>query len=149
MTVHLEHLTFRLMVTLVTSGAYPATHQNGARVVISPTFPSVDVKDAINETLLATFPDLYTTGVHTFVVSPAKSTYALPEEVETVLAVSYLKQLAQVKNGYQFVVIRVDSMANVEEFNSKNAISAFTLVLSLDAPSKYSICCSCRNGLKR
>jgi len=48
------------------NGTSASSHAVGARVIISPTFPSVDVKDAINETLLSTFPDLYTTGTHTF-----------------------------------------------------------------------------------
>lgn len=107
------------------NGTSPATHQLGARVVISPTFPSVDVKGAINETLLATFPDLYTTGVHTFTYSPAKSTYALPEEVETVLGVSYetigpSKEWAPIRN------YRIDSLANTDSFNSRNSISLYS-----------------------
>jgi hypothetical protein len=107
------------------NGTYPSTHQIGSRVIISPTFPSVDVKDAINETLLATFPDLYTTGTHTFTYSPAKSTYALPDEVETVLAVSYetigpSKEWAPVRNW------RVDPMANTGSFNSRNSISLYS-----------------------
>lgn len=107
------------------NGTSPATHQSGARVTISPTFPSVDVKDAINETLLATFPDLYTTAVHTFTYSPAKSTYALPEEAETVLGVSYetigpSKEWAPIRN------YRVDSMANIDSFNSRNSITLYS-----------------------
>lgn len=107
------------------NGTSPATHQNGARVIISPTFPSVDVKDAINETILATFPDLYTTGTHTFTYSPAKSTYALPDEVETVLGVSYetigpSKEWAPIRNW------RVDPMANTDSFSSRNSISLYS-----------------------
>jgi len=107
------------------NGTSAATHQNGARVIISPTFPSVDVKDAINETILSTFPDLYTTGVHTFAFSSAKSTYALPEEVETVLGVSYQttgpsKEWLPVRN------YRVDPMANTDAFNSRNSLSLYS-----------------------
>lgn len=107
------------------NGTSAATHQNGARVIVSPTFPSVDVKDAINETLLATFPDLYTTGTHTFTYSPAKSTYPLPDEVETVLGVSYetigpSKEWAPIRNW------RVDPMANTGAFNSRNSISLYS-----------------------
>lgn len=103
-----------------------STHAVGARVIISPTFPSVDVKDAINETLLATFPDLYITDTHTFTYSPARSTYALPQEVETVLSVSYetigpSKEWAPIRN------YRIDSMANTASFGgSKNSISIYS-----------------------
>jgi len=109
------------------NGTSATTHQNGARVIISPTFPSVDVKDAINETLLATFPDLYTTGVHTFSFSPARSTYALPEELETVFAVSY-QTTGPTKEWLPIRNYRIDSMANTEEFNSKNTISLYSAV---------------------
>jgi hypothetical protein len=107
------------------NGTSAATHQNGARVIISPTFPSVDVKDAINETLLATFPDLYTTGVHTFTFSPARSTYPLPNEVESVLGVSY-ETTGPSKEWLPIRGWRVDPMANVDTFNSRNSISLYS-----------------------
>ena len=107
------------------NGTSAATHQNGARVVISPTFPSVDVKDAINETLLSTFPDLYTTGTHTFSFSTAKSTYPLPEEVETVLGVSY-ETTGPSKEWLPVRGYRVDPMANTDTFNSRNSLSIYS-----------------------
>ena len=107
------------------NGTSAATHQSGARVIVSPTFPSVDVKDAINETLLATFPDLFTTGVHTFSFSPARSTYALPDEAETVFAVSY-QTTGPTKEWLPIRSYRIDPMANVDEFNSKNTISLYS-----------------------
>ncbi len=107
------------------NGTSPASHQNGARVIISPTFPSVDVKDAINETLLSTFPDLYTTGTHTFSFSTAKSTYPLPEEVETVLGVSY-ETTGPSKEWLPVRGYRVDPMANTDTFNSRNSLSLYS-----------------------
>jgi hypothetical protein len=89
----------------------------------------VDVKDAINETLLATFPDLYTTGTHTFSFSPAKSTYALPDEVETVLGVSY-ETTGPSKEWLPVRGYRIDPMANTEAFNSKNSITLLSGVES-------------------
>ena len=107
------------------NGTSAATHQNGARVIVSPTFPSVDVKDAINETLLSTFPDLYTTGTHTFSFSTAKSTYPLPEEVETVLGVSY-ETTGPSKEWLPVRGYRVDPMANTDTFNSRNSLSIYS-----------------------
>ena len=111
------------------NGTSAATHQNGARVIVSPTFPSVDVKDAINETLLSTFPDLYTTGIHTFAFSPARSTYALPDEVETVLGVSY-ETTGPSKEWLPVRGWRVDPMANTEAFNSRNSLTLLSGVES-------------------
>lgn len=107
------------------NGTSAATHQTGARIIISPTFPTVDVKDAINETLLATFPDLYTTGTHTFSFSTAKSTYALPDEVETVLGVSY-ETTGPSKEWLPIRGWRIDPMANTDAFNSRNSISLYS-----------------------
>ena len=105
-------------------------HTAGARVIVSPTFPSVDVKNAINETLLATFPDLYTTGTHTFSFSPAKSTYALPNAVETVLAVSY-ETTGPTKEWLPVRGYRVDPMANTASFGgSQNSITLLSGVES-------------------
>jgi len=107
------------------NGTSAATHQNGARVIVSPTFPSVDVKDAINETIQAVFPDLYTTGTHTFSFSTAKSTYPLPEEVETVLGVSY-ETTGPSKEWLPVRGYRVDPMANTDAFNSRNSLSLYS-----------------------
>jgi hypothetical protein len=111
------------------NGTSAATHQNGARVIVSPTFPSVDVKDAINETIQAVFPDLYTTGTHTFSFSPSISTYALPDEVETVLAVAY-QTTGPTKEWLPVRGYRIDPMANVDTFNSRNTITLLSGVES-------------------
>jgi hypothetical protein len=107
------------------NGTTAATHQNGARVIISPTFPSVDIKGAINETIEAVYPDLYATATHTFSYSPAKTTYALPEEAETVLAVSF-QTTGPSKEWLPIRSYRVDSMANTDAFNSRNSISLYS-----------------------
>jgi hypothetical protein len=108
-------------------GTTPTSHASGTKVVVSPAFPNVDIKNAINETVLAVFPSLYATGSHTFSFSPAKSTYALPDEVETVMSVTYqttgpTKEWAPVRGW------RVDPMANTEEFNSRNTLTLISPV---------------------
>jgi hypothetical protein len=107
------------------NGTSAATHQNGARVIVSPTFPSVDIKGAINETIEAVFPDLYATSTHTFSYSTAKSTYALPNEAETVLGVSF-QTTGPSKEWLPIRSWRVDPMANTDAFNSRNSISLYS-----------------------
>lgn len=109
------------------NGTAARSHAVGTRVVISPTFPVVDVKEAINETILSVFPDLYTTGVHTFSYSPSKSTYALPDEVETVLGLSY-QSTGPSKEWVPIRGWRVDPMANIDAFNSRNSITLLSAV---------------------
>jgi hypothetical protein len=107
------------------NGTSPSSHALGARVIVSPTFPSVDIKEAINDTIQAVFPDLYATGTHTFSYSTARSTYALPDEVETVLGVSF-QTTGPSKEWLPIRGWRVDPMANTSAFNSKNSISLYS-----------------------
>ena len=106
-------------------GTNPSTHQQGSRVIISPTFPTVDIKNAINETIEAVFPALYATGVHTFSYSPARTTYALPNEAESVFAVAY-ESIGPSKEWVPVRNYRVDALANVDAFDSKNSISLYS-----------------------
>lgn len=107
------------------NGTSAATHQNGSRVIISPTFPAVDIKEAINDTIQSVFPDLYSTSSHTFSYSPAKTTYPLPDEVETVLGVAY-ETTGPSKEWLPIRGWRVDPMANTGAFNSRNSISLYS-----------------------
>jgi len=85
----------------------------------------LDIKGAINETIEAVFPDLYATSTHTFSYSTAKSTYALPDEVETVLGVSF-QTTGPSKEWLPVRGWRVDPMANTDAFNSRNSISLYS-----------------------
>ena len=107
------------------NGTPAATHQSGARVIVSPTFPSVDIKEAINDTIQAVFPDLYSTASHTFPYSTAKSTYPLPDEAETVLGVSF-QTTGPSKEWLPIRGWRVDPMANTDAFNSRNSITLYS-----------------------
>jgi len=107
------------------NGTTASSHAVGTRVIVSPTFPSVDIKDAINDTIQAVFPNLYTTASHTFAYSPAKTTYALPDEVETVLGVAY-ETTGSSKEWIPIRSWRIDPMANVSSFNSRNSISLYS-----------------------
>jgi len=107
------------------NGTSPATHAIGAKVIISPTFPSLDIKGAINETIQAVYPDLYATSSHTFTYSPVKTTYALPNEVETVLGLAY-QAIGPSKEWVPIRGWRQDTMANIDAFNSRNSISLYS-----------------------
>lgn len=111
------------------NGTSAATHQAGVRVTVSPTYPVLDIKDAINETVLAVFPSLYATATHTFTYSPAVSSYTLPDELENVLSVSY-ESIGPSKSWLPVRGYRPDRMANTDAFNSRNSISILSGVSS-------------------
>lgn len=70
-------------------GTAAASHTQNTKVTISPTFPKLSVKRAINDTIKSVFPQLYGTARTTFSLTATQSTYALPADAETVLAASW------------------------------------------------------------
>lgn len=104
------------------NGTTAKPHSDGARVVVSPTYPREMIKREINDTISSVFPDLYGIGTVTFKYNPAQSTYSLPSGAETVLAVSYATT-GPSKQWRPVRFWRMDPMANVGAFNSNNSIT--------------------------
>lgn len=109
------------------NGTTPSSHQVGSRVVITPTFPIVDIKQAINDTILSIGKDIYVGNYHTFTYSPAVSTYALPDEVDNVLSVTY-QSTGPTKEWVPVRGWRIDKMANVATWNSSKTITLLQAV---------------------
>lgn len=70
-------------------GTTATNHDINSRVTFAPSFPRFMVKKAINDTIGAVYPHLYSVGTTTFTYNPIKTTYALPTDAEIVLAVSW------------------------------------------------------------
>jgi hypothetical protein len=104
------------------SGTTSSNHGVGKRVAISPTFPKISIKRAINDTINSVYPDLYGISTTTFQYKPAQASYALPSGAETVLAVSY-ETIGPSKQWLPIRAWRMDGMANVSSFNSTNSIT--------------------------
>jgi hypothetical protein len=108
------------------NGTVAVAHTTGAKVVISPTYPTVDIKSAINETIQSVFPDIYTPHTYTFTFSPAKSTYGLPADAINVLSVSY-QSIGPSKEWVPIRSYRIDNMANTASFDgSSNSITLYS-----------------------
>ena len=103
------------------------SHQSGAKIVVSPTFPIVDVKQAINDTINAVGNDLFVVNSTTFPFSPAISTYALPDELDSVLSVTY-QSTGPTKEWVPVRGYRIDKMANVSTWNSSKTITLLQAV---------------------
>jgi len=105
-------------------GTNPAPHAQYAQVTLSPTFPRVTIKQAINDTINSVFPKLWAINSTTFTYNSSVTTYALPDDCQDVLAVSWqvigpTKEWLPVRNW------RMDPMANAATFNSNNTISVY------------------------
>ena len=111
------------------SNTSPAPHARYAQVTLSPTFPRVNIKQAINDTINSVFPKLWSIRSTTFAYTPSISTYALPDDAEDVLAVSW-QSTGPSKEWYPVKRWRMDGMANATAFNSNTSISIYDAIQS-------------------
>jgi hypothetical protein len=103
-------------------GTTPASHQSGTKVTIAPTYPTVDVKNSINETIMAVSDRLFAVGTHTFSYSPAKTTYSIPAEADTILDLAY-ETTGPSKEWMPIRSWRLEKTANTTAFTSGKAIT--------------------------
>jgi hypothetical protein len=106
-------------------GTQVSNHVANSKVTISPTFPSLDIKTAINETILSVFPGVYATNSCTFTYHAAQTTYTLPDEVQNVLNVTY-EEIGPSKEWAPIRGWRIDRMSNLNSFDSNNSISIYS-----------------------
>lgn len=109
-------------------GSQKSSHSAGTQVVISPTFPRSNVKKAINDTVLAVFPTIYGTGYYTFTYNPTQLTYSLPNEVDTILGLSW-KSIGPTQEWIPIRSWRADPMANVDSFDSTQSVSIYDAIV--------------------
>lgn len=69
-------------------GTTPAAHSANDIVTDDPMYPTTRVKEAINDTILGTFPDLWVFGDYEFTKIAARYEYPVPVEVEDVYKVT-------------------------------------------------------------
>lgn len=69
-------------------GTTAAFHDNGAIITNDPRFPRQRIKEAINDTIAALYPDLWVFGEYEFPYRAARYEYPLPTEVEDVYKVT-------------------------------------------------------------
>jgi len=104
------------------SNTSPAPHSQYAQVTLSPTFPRVIIKQAINDTINSVFPKLWSIHSTTFNFNSAVTTYALPDDAEDVLSVTW----QTVGPSQEWLPVRrwrADSMANSTAFNSNTTVT--------------------------
>jgi hypothetical protein len=71
------------------SVADPAGYPSGTKVTITPTFPRVAVKRAINDTLNQVYPTVFATGRSTFNFLASRTTYDIPAEAIQILSMTW------------------------------------------------------------
>lgn len=105
-------------------GTTPAPHAQYAQITLAPTFPRVSIKKAINDTINGLFPNLWAVSSYTFTFNPSQTTYPLPDDVESVLYLSW----QTTGSSQEWLPInrwRADGMANAATFNTTNTVSLY------------------------
>lgn len=105
-------------------GTAAATHASGTRVVSSPLFPRNLVKQAINQSITAVYPDLWAIGVSTFTLNPAITTYSIPAGSSKILSVSW-QTVGPTREWMPVRRWRLDQHANVGAFSTGATISVY------------------------
>jgi hypothetical protein len=109
-------------------GTTAAEHTIGERVVSSPMFPRNMVKKALNDAILAAYPDLFGLGTTTFMFNPAVTTYALPAGALDILAVSW-QTTGPSREWMPIRRWRVDKMADTSAFSSGVTVSLYDAIV--------------------
>ena len=105
-------------------GTTAAAHALNTKVTFSPSFPRLSVKRAINDTIRAVYPNIFGVASTTFTYNAAQTTYSLPANAETVLAVSW----DTVGPSGEWVPVRrwrQDPTAATAEYATNNTISIY------------------------
>ena len=110
------------------SGTTPAPHSQNAQVTMTPTFPRVNVKTAINDTINSFYPKLFGVQSTTFTFNAAQVAYALPSEARDVLFVSW-QTVGPSKEWLPVNRWRIDRMANVAAFDTTKTINIYEKIM--------------------
>lgn len=101
-----------------------APHAQYAQITLSPTFPRMMIKQAINDTINSVYPKLFSVSSTTFTYNAAQVAYPLPDDCETILYVSW----QTTGSSQEWLPVnrwRIDGMANSAAFNSTVTINIY------------------------
>ena len=99
-----------------------ATHNQYAPVILSPQFPRISIKQAINDTITSLYPKLWANATTTLTYNPAVTTYALPSGTEDVTTLSW-QSVGPSKEWIPINNWRLDPVANTTAFASGTSVS--------------------------
>jgi hypothetical protein len=109
-------------------GTTPSPHAENAQVTLTPTFPKVNVKKAINDTINSFYPKLFQVASTTFTFNAAQITYALPDDARDVLFISW-QTPGPSREWLPVNRWRIDRMANVSAFNTTRTLSLYDKIV--------------------
>jgi hypothetical protein len=105
-------------------GTTASPHAQYAQVTLSPTFPRLMIKKAINDVINSLYPKLWAVASTTFTFNASQTTYALPDDLESILYMSW----QTTGSSLEWLPInrwRADPMANIATFNTTNTVNIY------------------------
>jgi hypothetical protein len=108
-------------------GTTASTAANQTKVVIAPQYPRFMVKQAINDTIQAVYPELFGVGTHTFSFNSAVTTYSLPATADYVLNVKW-QTIGSTKEWLNVKRYDTDKTANTSVFTNGKSINIFDVI---------------------
>jgi len=109
-------------------GTTPSPHAQNAMVTMTPTFPRVNVKKAINDTINSFYPKLFGVASTTFTFNAAQVAYPLPAEARDVLYISW-QTVGPSKEWLPVNRWRFDRMANVAAFDTTKTVNIYEKIM--------------------
>ena len=109
-------------------GTTPSPHSQNAMVTLTPTFPRVNVKKAINDTINSFYPKLFGVSSVTFTFNAAQVAYPLPAEARDVLYISW-QTVGPSKEWLPVNRWRFDRMANVAAFDTNKTVNIYEKIM--------------------
>jgi hypothetical protein len=109
-------------------GTTPSPHSQNAMVTLTPTFPRVNVKKAINDTINSFYPKLFGVSSITFTFNAAQVAYPLPAEARDVLYISW-QTVGPSKEWLPVNRWRFDRMANVAAFDTNKTVNIYEKIM--------------------
>lgn len=98
------------------NGTTAATHALNTMLVHDPVFPTVNIKQALNQAVQSTYPALYAVKTTTFTFAGSQAVYELPADCDKVLKVTYEATGA---SGYWPTISRWEFDQNADETTGK------------------------------
>lgn len=109
-------------------GTTPSPHSENSQVTMTPTFPRVNVKKAINDTINSFYPKLFGVASTTFTFNAAQVAYPLPAEARDVLYISW-QTVGPSKEWLPVNRWRFDRMANVAAFDTTKTVNIYEKIM--------------------
>jgi len=110
------------------SGTTPAPHSQNAQVTMTPTFPRVNVKKAINDTINSLYPKLFAVNSTVFTFNAAQVAYPLPADARDILYISW-QTVGPSREWLPVNRWRMDRMANVTAFNTNKTVNIYDKIM--------------------